>query len=443
MKLRYLSVCSGIEAASVAWESLGWEAIGFSEIEPFPCKVLKTRFPNVPNFGDMNNYAKWPIAPGSVDVLIGGTPCQSFSVAGLRKGMVDPRGNLALVYIGLVNHVRPRWVIWENVPGVLSSDGGRDFGSLLGALDELGYGYAWRVLDAQYWGVAQRRRRVFLIGHLGEGSAASAVLFEQAGSSRNYPTRRQTGEGVTFSFEDSFGTSDEEGLTECSDVAPTLTHSGPPFSRTGQSSVETEALITCIASGQAGAESHDEIAPTLTGLHEVPILANKAICFRPGMTCRLGDPRLSDIAPTLTAQPGDNHPACVVPEPISFGDAAIKTTNHQGDRVVGDGDIFPTLSAQGANNGGGPGSLLYQHTRAAVRRLTPVECERLQGFPDNWTRIPWRGKDEENCPDGVRYKAVGNSMAVPVIRWLGQRIEMVEDVLKDLRAQGRDLPSNK
>src|SRR5690606_13168133 len=153
--VRYLSVCSGIEAATVAWHPLGWTPVGFSEIEKFPSAVLAHHYPAVRNFGDMTRYREWPdVRP---DLLVGGTPCQSFSVAGLRKGLDDPRGNLALVFLGLVDRYRPRWVVWENVPGVRSSGKGRDFGAFLGALGELGYGWAYRSLDAQYFGLAQRR----------------------------------------------------------------------------------------------------------------------------------------------------------------------------------------------------------------------------------------------------------------------------------------------
>ena len=174
--MKYLSVCSGIEAATVAWRHMGWQPVGFSEIEKFPSQVLAHHYPDVPNLGDMTNYKEWDI--GSIDVLVGGTPCQSFSVAGLRKGLDDPRGNLALVYCGILDHFRPKWFVWENVPGVLSSAGGRDFGSFLGALAELGYGFAYRVLDGQWFGVAQRRRRVFVVGCLGDWRGAAAVLFE-------------------------------------------------------------------------------------------------------------------------------------------------------------------------------------------------------------------------------------------------------------------------
>jgi DNA (cytosine-5)-methyltransferase 1 len=189
--MRYLSVCSGVEAASVAWEPLGWTPVGFSEIEPFPSAVLAHRFPQVKNYGDLTRYKEWDIEPGSVDLLVGGTPCQSFSVAGLRKGLEDPRGNLALTFLALADHLKVKWLLWENVPGVLSSGGGRDFGSFLGALGELGFKWAYRTLDAQSVGgcslhgdprgrgpVPQRRRRVFVVAHLGDGANPAEVLFE-------------------------------------------------------------------------------------------------------------------------------------------------------------------------------------------------------------------------------------------------------------------------
>ena len=176
--MKYFSVCSGIEAASCAWESLGWKPAGFSEIEPFPCAVLAHHFPNVKNYGDMTKYKEWDNV-GKFDVLVGGTPCQSFSVAGLRKGLNDPRGNLMLTFGAIADHFRPRWIVWENVPGVLSSNGGRDFGSFLGMLGELGYGVAYRILDAQYFGVAQRRRRVFVVGYLGDWRRTAQVLLSQ------------------------------------------------------------------------------------------------------------------------------------------------------------------------------------------------------------------------------------------------------------------------
>jgi site-specific DNA-cytosine methylase len=190
--LRYLSVCSGIEAASMAWEPLGWQPAAFAEVEKFPSAVLAHHWPQVPNMGDMNNHEQWDLP--AIDVLVGGTPCQSFSVAGLRKGLRDPRGGLMLTFLEIAQRRRPRWIVWENVPGVLSSHGGRDFGAFLGALGALGYGWAYRVLDAQWFGVAQRRRRVFVIANLGDGAAPAKVLFESESVRRNPAPSREAGE---------------------------------------------------------------------------------------------------------------------------------------------------------------------------------------------------------------------------------------------------------
>jgi DNA (cytosine-5)-methyltransferase 1 len=193
-KVRYLSVCSGIEAASVAWEPLGWEPSAFAEVEKFPSAVLAHHWPQVPNLGDMTRHESWNL--GAIDLLVGGTPCQSFSVAGLRKGLHDPRGGLMLTFLEIAQRQRPRWIVWENVPGVLSSHGGRDFGAFLGALGALGYGWAYRVLDAQWFGVAQRRRRVFVVGCAGDGAAAATVLFESESVCRNPAPSREKGQGV-------------------------------------------------------------------------------------------------------------------------------------------------------------------------------------------------------------------------------------------------------
>ena len=182
--MRYLSVCSGIEAASCAWKSLGWKAVAYSEIEAFPCSVLKHHFPDTPNWGDMTKWRDWPRE--TIDLLVGGTPCQSFSTAGLRKGLDDVRGQLALGFSEIAKHYRLRWIVWENVPGVLSSGGGRDFGSFIGSLVELGYGLSWRTLHAQFFGVPQRRRRVFVVGYLGDWRNSAAEFLQ----SPRYPTTK-------------------------------------------------------------------------------------------------------------------------------------------------------------------------------------------------------------------------------------------------------------
>ncbi|MCB0636260.1 MAG: DNA (cytosine-5-)-methyltransferase [Lewinella sp.] len=213
--MRYLSVCSGVEAATVAWHPIGWTPAAFSEIEKFPSAVLAHHYPNVPNLGDMTKFKDWPddLDP---DLLVGGTPCQSFSVAGLRKGLDDPRGNLMLTYLAIADRYRPKWLVWENVPGVLSSNGGRDFGTFLGALGQLGYGWAYRVLDAQYFGVPQRRRRVFVVGCLGGWQRAAAVLFERHSLQGHPAPSRGAGQGTARGFE----TGPSGG--RLTDLAPTI-----------------------------------------------------------------------------------------------------------------------------------------------------------------------------------------------------------------------------
>ena len=197
--MTYLSICSGIEAATTAWHPLGWKPIAFSEIEPFPCAVLAHHWPHVPNLGDMTKHHDWPTTL-KPDLIVGGTPCQAFSVAGLRKGLADPRGNLTLTFLSIVAQYKPQWVVWENVPGVLSDKTGA-FGAFLGGLGQLGYGFAYRVLDAQYFGVAQRRRRVFVVANLTDWRRAAAVLFESHSLSGDSPPSRSERKGTSTGFE--------------------------------------------------------------------------------------------------------------------------------------------------------------------------------------------------------------------------------------------------
>lgn len=312
------SVCSGIEAASVAWSPLGWRGAFLSEIDPFCCRVLAARCPGVPNHGDLTRYAEWPDT--DVSVLVGGTPCQSFSVAGKRGGLGDPRGALIFAYLGVVARYRPRWVVWENVPGVLSSGGGRDFGTFLGALGDLGYGFAYRVLDAQYFGVPQRRRRVFVVGYLGDWRRAVSVLFEPDSLRRHTPPRRRTRQGATRKVEDG---------SPCG-----ARHPVPRITAGSKQDAESGLRVACTVAlrGREG-----------------------------GATAELG----GTVA------------------------TALRTSQGGGDKAY----------------------VLVDR----VRRLTPIEYERLQGFPDDWTAVP-------GASDSRRYRAVGNSMAVPVLRWVGERI---------------------
>ena len=315
--MNYISVCSGIEAASVAWHPLGWNCLGVSEIEPFPSAVLAHHYPSVLNFGDMTKFKEWNIN-GTVNLLVAGTPCQSFSVCGLRQGLKDSRGNLMLTFLKIAQHYKPKWIIWENVCGVLSSNKGKDFGSLLGGLGELGYGFAYRVLDAQWVrthrhpkAVPQRRRRVFVVGCAGDYISAAKVLFERESLSRYSAPRRAIRKGIAADFERCFTVAIQATVIGRQD------HNGP--------------------SGSGCSDSGEMFTLTTNDIHAVAISK-------------------------------------------------------------------PTQ----------------------VRRLTPTEYERLQGFPDGWTAIPWKKKPADQCPDGPRYKALGNSMAVNCMEWLGERIQAVE-----------------
>jgi DNA-cytosine methyltransferase len=749
-KMKYGSVCSGIEAASVAWESLGWEAQWFSEIEHFPSAVLAHRFPTVPNLGDMTKiHESETFNNATINLLVGGTPCQSFSVAGLRKGLDDPRGNLMLTFLSLAERKKPRWIVWENVPGVLSSNGGRDFATFLTALGDIGYGFAYRVLDAQYFGVAQRRRRVFVVGYLGDHRPAAAVLFEQdclSGHTKKSREKRKTtssdakgsfgGSGiprvsgsldtecgggklthqsvnnghlvpvgfrmtafgeyaddnsastlkqrdykdatdlVTHAFKVRGGSETETGeqggtpgkkagkgylgsdelaftigTTQDQQIAQPIAYSFDSLSSNSMKSsnpnsgcreVETSSTIdattptpsknqggiaiaqpialaentigrqpmnggngdgftekgpmyTLNATGVHGVaqpiaftteqtpkynenqaltltkseskhnqcvaqpiafENHAQdsrvkemgdtcttvtsnygmgggntplvaqpiavdcynqtinekttqtigssasdvnhygavLQPVYNVTKEVKIrkhivdiealkdllkthktLSNKVIAeklnvpktkvdhwFRSDNCFAIPDPenwmelkqllkikndsfdqsimefiidenkfdssnRIFDAnfpSPTLTSASSDNS-LYLVPTIIDRA-AFNQGANAQYDIKIEEGQTMPSLVARGPHGVG-----QYNPPTMAIRRLTPKECERLQGFPDDWTLIPYRNKSVEQCPDGPRYKACGNSMAVPVMRWIGQRIEMVEKLIAD------------
>jgi DNA (cytosine-5)-methyltransferase 1 len=459
--VRYLSVCSGIEAATVAWHPLGWTPVAFSEIEAFPSAVLAHHYPDVPNLGDMTRYRDWGMPRGSVDLVVGGTPCQSFSVAGLRKGLADPRGNLALVFLGAVDHLRPEWVVWENVPGVLSSNGGRDFGAFLGGLAELGYGWAYRVLDAQFFGVAQRRRRVFVVASARGWQRAAAVLFERESLSGHPAPRREAGEGTADGAECGFDCGGTLGprvsrLTtdECAQGAAIVaTHAtvgalcadSQPGAYSGQDAY-TGRLVPAVYENH-GQDSRitecGDVAPTVsqkygTGGNNVPLVLPFDSTQVTSKANR-SKPRAGDTDHPLAA--GAHPPAIAFTAKDSGADAGeisptLRAGTHSGSHA--NGGVMPAVAfvhqAGGTQTtlgydpeaGTAPASAQCPtpavHTAMAVRRLTPRECERLQGFPDDYTLIPYRGK---LAADGPRYKALGNSMAVPVVRWIGERIEMV------------------
>ena len=378
--MRYGSVCSGIEAASCAWHDLGWEPQWFSEIAPFPSSVLRHHFPEVPNRGDFTQ-----IDSATIDLLVGGTPCQDFSVAGLRAGLDGERGNLTLEFVRLAERTRPRWILWENVPGVLSIDHGRAFGSFLGGLGQLGYGFAYRVLDAQFFGVPQRRRRVFVVGHLGDWRRAAAVLFESASLRWDPPPSREAGQDVAGALGASTGGSDADDGEQRRLVAGSLTRGA--------------------SNGGGWRIGADEAA-------QGHIVADSLRCRRPGEGGIAGDDThlvAPQVSPALNTQSGGHH----APDTKAYVVQTAQTITRSWHR------------SNGASAGSNHGLINPVHHAQGVRRLTPRECERLQGFPDDWTLVPHNGKP---AADGPRYEAIGNSMAVPVMRWLGQRIQLVEDL---------------
>ena len=442
--MNYLSVCSGIEAATVAWHDMGWNSVGFSEIEPFPSAVLKHHYPSVPNLGDMTKYKEWNL--DSVGLLVGGTPCQSFSVAGLRKGLEDPRGNLALSYVGILDHFRPKWFIWENVPGVLSSNGGRDFGSFLGAVAELGYGFAYRVLDAQNFGVPQRRRRVFVVGCLGDWESAAKVLFESdCLSGDNKKSRAKREATATYSERGiAYGGSDGE----CSDTVTSKWAKGSGGPSGNECGLFLAHKVYETHPADSRVKEMGDVCQTVTsrwgtGGGNVPlvqsigcdtyngVITGQTACT---MTADMAGPTHS--GPKVLVQAFDSYNLSV-----SNINQTIKSPN--GGTLESVGGIVQAYSiredAKANNFSATPlsvtpalqamqPSVQSHHAQTfvagnmAVRRLTPRECERLQGFKDDYTVIPWK---KGESPDGHRYKALGNSMAVPVMKWIGERINEV------------------
>ncbi|MBG6178341.1 DNA (cytosine-5)-methyltransferase 1 [Labrenzia sp. EL_208] len=495
--MRYGSVCSGIEAATQAWHPLGWTPVFFSEVDKFPSAVLAHHYGSnmpgerlatngVPNLGDMTKFEEWP--DYAIDLLVGGTPCQDYSIAGLRLGLDGSRGQLTLVFVEILGRYRPCWFAWENVPGVLSSNEGKDFARFLGDLSgqqidvpETGwqnagivagiadaYGLAWRVLDAQFtrtclvpWAVPQRRRRVFVVGYLGDWRRAAAVLFDGEGLQGNSPPRRKAGQGTAH------------------DVAPSLVSSGRGVDRAGDTRGQ-DPIVSVADPLLAGGHSNNPLDENLVA-HAAPALTQNPHADN-------GDGREGLlVAHTLKAHgfdasedgTGRGTPLIPVAAPLTAGMAksAARVPHEQGalvpvafdckaggETALSIGDVPGALRGDG--HGGGHAAIAIQEravsenpdagpdgagvrmdgaaytlearsvpqsvaTGWAVRRLMPIECERLQGFPDDFTKIPWRGKAADQCPDGPRYKALGNSMAVNVMHWLGERIEHVNRLIKE------------
>ncbi|RHJ96159.1 DNA cytosine methyltransferase [Olsenella sp. AM05-17] len=480
--MRYVSVFSGIEAASVAFYGLGWEPMAFSEVDEFPCAVLAHRFPHVPNLGDIRKV-DWKPYRGRVDLVVGGSPCQSFSIAGKREGLQGESG-LMFEFIRCVREVRPRWFLWENVPGALSSERGAAFGQLLHELaDGGGYGCAWRVLDAQFFGVAQRRRRLFLVGRSGNGfREACQVLFEpdcvpgNSASSRAKRAELAAGAGrgaQGAGFGDPAATSGSIGYQP--EQAQTL--------KAGSNKASTRCVISLQSDGSSSNGAQHGSGWNADGsAYTVNTRDRQGVCIAANQR---GEVRLDggdgqSIGAIPATRSGKQFQGVLTPwdvqskrvysqdacgptlpsgtkEGVNIQPSVLCMASGQANAEVGE-DVGTTLSARQYKDppitavtrcgceGGGKGALTSEDVsltlstrneqslfdpqgepRYVVRRLTPVECERLQGFPDNWTQIPYRGKPAAECPDGPRYKAIGNSMAVNVMKWIGKRMQEVDD----------------
>ncbi|ENZ2346691.1 Dam family site-specific DNA-(adenine-N6)-methyltransferase [Salmonella enterica] len=466
--MRYGSVCSGIEAASVAWEPLGWQPAWFAEIEAFPSAVLATHWPDVTNLGDMTGIAA-AVHAGDVeapDVLVGGTPCQAFSIAGLRNGLADKRGQLSLSYVELANAIddkrRERGeeeaiIVWENVPGVLSSKDNA-FGCFIGALagescelqpaggkwPNAGCVYgpsrivSWRVLDAQFFGVAQRRRRVFVVASARKEFDPAEVLFEFDSMRRDTPPRREpqttvttdTGSGVEGGSHWDNPANPHPTLNQSNNIGGIGASNQEVFSQRGAMLVSgnySDISRTLLAKeNDSTAEDLDTYILAYGGGNTGGNIDVATACTAHGVRMDFDtetfavhgtqDPDTNhELAHTLGRNHGQEN--AIITEPYTM---AIRGREEGSTvEVRNDGTANALLTPNGDRAGMGVGAVGWG---MQVRRLTPVECERLQGFPDNHTLISWRGKDAADCPDGQRYKAIGNSMAVPVMRWIGERI---------------------
>lgn len=464
--MRYLSLFSGIEACTMAWDDLGWEPVAFAEIDPFPAAVLEHHYPGVPNLGDVAEVTDQAVQDlGRIDIVVGGSPCQDLSVAGKRAGLAGARSSLFHHQWRIFDAARrlcgARFLLWENVPGAFSTHGGRDFAVVVNTLAGTrvpvpgdGWGtegvalgdhglLEWAVLDAQWFGVAQRRRRVFAVLDAGDWRGRPPVLLEPEGLRGDSPPRREAGQGAAGTLKGGAGErdyrdpSDGNGGGLVPEVCGALNHSGghavpgncaqdwnagmlvpevanPLTARMhkGINSTVDEGQTPIVMAFDTTQVTHPENRSRLRPGDPSPALAAgahpPAIAFKPGSSA---DARSvgaeEEVCPSLEAGGGgNNRPA------VAFAEVSDPIATNQGK----------TWTREGENN--------FRVSNVAVsemqvRRLTPVECERLQGFPDDYTRIPYKGKPAEKCPDGPRYKALGNSMAVPVMAWIGKKLNEV------------------
>lgn len=461
--MKYLSICSGIEACSVAWHPLGWEAIGFSEIEDFRAEVLRYHYPEVKNYGDFTKITKETIGGISPDVLVGGTPCATFSIAGLRKGLDEDRGNLALEFIKLIQRTNPTWVIWENVFGVLSSNKGKDFATFLGALAECGYGFAYRVLDTQYvrtqrypQAIPQRRRRLFVVGHIRDWRYPAEVLFDEEEMLKDFkPSRRKKSQTSEEFREGTYeqdkvlvfetNTPDKTARLQKEDISPTLTamtggNRQPCVFVEYKNDYESDEGLIHIA---------DEMKEVTVRKHKVDSLNIKNLLRTHKDKLCLGNSDIAEylnIPKTTVEHWFRNDKSFSIPAPelwddlkeilqieTDFFDASVKEfitkegVFESSKRIYDSKASYPTITASNLM----PKIIHEESINTELRQLTPIEAERLQGFPDNYTQIPYKGKNIEDCPTSKRYEAVGRSMSINVMEWLGSRIQKVHEKYQD------------
>lgn len=462
--VKFGSVCSGIEAASVAWMPLGWVPAWFSEIEPFPSALLEHHYPEIPNLGDMTSLPD-RILSGEVeapDVFCGGTPCQAFSVAGKRQSLDDERGNLSLTFCEIANAIddirhkqgkQPSVIFWENVPGVLNTKDNA-FGCFLGelagescALEPSGGRWtnagfvlgpkraiAWRILDAQYFGLAQRRRRVFVVASARNGFDPAKVLFEFDGVRRDIaPSREQgqkaTGDAGAGTNQAGFRKLTFESYAQDETASTMMARDYKSYTDLVAYSFDSLSSNSMKSSNPHSGCREVNLSKTLDttipchSKNQGGIALNNCLNPEHPQCWRVYDP--AGVAPSLQAGEARGNI-------IAFNSRQYPVSGAVSQAVA----IQSTVIGRKPENGPqGPGyddsgvcftqTAVDRHavaTATAVRRLTPVECERLMGFPDGYTAIPWRGKSAEDCPDGHRYKALGNSWAVPNVRWIGARI---------------------
>lgn len=453
--MRYLSLFSGIEACTVAWQPLGWEAVAFAEFDDFPKAVLAHHYPDVPDLGDVTKITEEQIAAaGPIDLVVGGSPCQNLSVAGNREGLDGEQSSLFVEQVRIFDIARrrngARYLLWENVPGAFSTNGGHDFAHVLGAmaggsvlvpqdgwknsgvaLGTIGL-VEWRVLDAQHFGVPQRRRRIFALLDTGAWWSREPILFEQEGSCGD--TSQKSGEsreGATTRVRESsqsycilgnmIGRKDEHGPQFGSGVSEDVSYT---LNTTDRHAVAYEEGRVFASSSFGGfAEGVGSLRSSRQGDENLIVEdERKATALELGALSRgQGSRAWDDVAPTLRAEMGDNLVSVMVEEHPSK--PIVMATGQANAEILEDQCSTLTTVAEK------PIVVHKEEAKTVVRRLTPMECERLQGFPDGYTNIPWRGKDDS--PDSRRYKALGNSMAVPVMRWIAERIDGTQPIVRD------------